>query len=266
MKKLIGIVLVLIVSTSSSIAQDNYGYYGKKTFVDISSSSYIPLIYNLTTYQKGQELAPSGNSLISSDTWFNIGLRTSIGRALSSKVGIAFEFGFDRYRIYENVFGDPNDYYSYYYDESESVKVNSFLFMPRLEFSGPNGLLPNGIVHQVGIGLNLNKAVTRNYLRDFGSFTLGGPNADPDDAEQLMIDNKLDKSVKLMQIMYGLKMRTPVGKSMMFIYGFRYTLDFGVNNSGFGTASTLNDRFFRSVRRYQFRNVIAFDLGLTLPF
>lgn len=263
MKKLIGLFLVLIVSTSSSIAQDNYGYYGKKTFVDISSSSYIPLIYNLTTYQKGNELAPSGNSLISSDTWFNIGLRTSIGRALSAKVGIAFEFGFDRYKVYQNVF---SDYSSSYYDESESIKVNSFLFMPRLEFGGPNGLLPNGIVHQVGIGLNLNKAVTRNYLRDFGSYTLGGPNADPTEAEQLMIDNKLDKAVKLVQIMYGLKMRTPIGKSMMLIYGFRYTLDFGANLSGFGTSSTLNDTFYNDVRRYQFRNVIAFDLGLTLPF
>lgn len=258
MKKTIRLFLVLIVSISSSIGQDNYGYYGKKTYVDISSSSYIPLIYNLTSSYQGYELSASGKSLVESRPWLNVGLRTSVGRALTSKVGVALDFGFDRYKIHRNVFHAN-------LDKTENVRVNSIIIMPRLEFSGPNGLLPSGLVHQVGIGINLNKAVTRNYLRDFGSYTAGGPSADPSEAEQLMIDEGLDYTVKMIQLMYALKMRTPIGKSLMLNYGFRYTIDFGGVTTGLA-ASYPNYAFARNVHNYQFRNVIAFDLGLTLPF
>jgi hypothetical protein len=260
MKKLIGLLGVSIVSISSLNAQDNYGYYGKKNYLDISSSSYIPLIYNLSSNSTGYDLYSSTTStLTESKTWFNVGLRASLGRALTSKIGVALDFGFDRYRIYRNLFNTG-------FDKTENVRVNSIIIMPRLEFSGPNGLLPNGLVHQVGIGFSLNKAVTRNYVRQYdGSSPLGGPNADPAEAEQLMIFEGLDYTVKMMQLMYSLKMRTPIGKSLMLNYGFRYTLDFGGVTTGLASKYP-NYAFARDVHQYLFRNLIAFDLGLTLPF
>lgn len=257
MIKRFGIALSLVLISTSVKAQDNYGFYGKKSFIEVSSSTYFPFLYNVSRSTEGQKLSPSGNSLLRTIDRLNFGGRVSIGYAMKSSLGIALEVGYDRYTIYSNVF------YTTPYMTSESVRMNSFVFMPRLEFSGANGLLPNGLVHQFGVGLNLNKAVTRNYLRVFSDGIIAvGPNADPAEAEDLMTDFKLDRSVKMIQLMYGLKMRTPIGKSMMLNYGFRYTIDFGYGND----KNTINERFIRDVTRYQFRNLISLELGLTLPF
>lgn len=273
MKKITLLIVGLTVSFNALLAQDNYGYYGKKNFVDISSSSYFPLLYNLFNYDTSYELSTSGNSLLERRSKFNIGVRASIGRAIKSNVGFALEVGYDRFEIYQNVFND--DYTTtqgFYVDRNENVAVNSILILPRFEFSGPNGLLPNGLVHQVGFGVTINKAVSKNYLLVYdyysasGSVTTGGPNADPSEAASLMKAHNLDKSAKILQFMYGLKMRTPLGKSMMLNYGFRYTLDFGLSVADVGVDNGTNYAFYNDVRRYQFRNLIAFDLGITLPF
>ena len=133
--------------------------------------------------------------------------------------------------------------------------------MPKFELSGANGLLPNGIVHQIGVGLLINKVNAKYYLQDngYGTYT-GGPNADQSELDDFMEDNKFDEAFKMMRLMYGLKMRTPVGKSLMINYGIRYTLDLGMLSLG------SNYDLQRAIRSYQFRSVISFDLGLTVPF
>lgn len=254
------ITLSILLSAASASAQDNYGYYGKKTYIDIQSNFHIPLIYNLSNgYIPNYELSPSGNSLLSTGKdWFNLGARVSINRAVKTNVGIGLEFGFDRITLGGYLMGDNN---VSYYSRHESIKVNSFLFMPKLELSGSNGLLPNGIVHQIGVGLLLNKVSRKYYLHDDGYGTItGGPNADQSELDDYMADNKFDEGYKMMRLMYGLKMRTPVGKSLMINYGIRYTLDFGI------IPLNTNYELNRAIRAYQFRNVISFDLGLTVPF
>ena len=260
MKNLIGLFIGLIISISTVNAQDNYGFYGKKTFLDISSSTYIPLIYNVTSYGPGYVLSPSGNSLISKHRWLNIGVRASIGRAVKSNLGVALEFGFDQVMLGGHVLNGSGSLG--YVEKHENLLVNSILIMPRFEISGPNGLLPNGLVHQIGVGVSINKVVEKNYLVEYsGGTTTGGANGTSAEQEALNKEDNLDRSQKLVQLMYGLKMRAPIGKSLMINYGFRYTLDFGGVSSYLGTYSVA-----REIRRYQFRNVIAFDLGLTLPF
>ncbi len=259
MKNLIGLFIGLIISISSVDAQDNYGFYGKKAFLDISSSTYIPLIYNFTSGLGGYELSPSGNSLVRKKRWLNIGARVSIGRAVKSNVGIALELGYDQFELGRQVLIGSN--MGQYIDMHENIRVNSILILPRIEISGSNGLLPNGLTHQIGFGVSINKAVKRNYLvmYEYGP-TSGGPNGTVAEQEALFKDYNLDEPIKLLQLMYGLKMRTPIGKSLMINYGFRYTLDFGPTPFG------VNAYLAREIKRYQFRNVIAFDFGVTLPF
>ncbi len=262
MKKIIGLALGLLLTTSLVFGQDNYGYYGKKTFIDFSSSSYFPILYNLTTSGAGSELSPSGNSLQSSEDWFNSGARVSVGRAIKSNVGLAIEFGYDKFTLGRQVL--PS---SYNYNQTKGIidherfRVNSILVMPRVEISGPNGLLPNGLVHQIGFGLTINSLAKQNYLVLYNDGSRsGGPNGEASDQADLFKTYDLDKSMKMIQLMYGLKMRTPLGKSLMFNYGFRYTIDLGT------IPFELNRELAREIRSYQFRNLIAFDLGLTLPF
>lgn len=253
------LTLSFFLSAITASAQDNYGYYGKKTYIDVQANVHIPLIYNLSTYDPLFELSPSGNSLSQgSKDWLNIGARISLNRVVEANVGLGLEVGFDRFTLAGYLLKDDN--YSYK-ERHEAIKVNSFLFMPKVELSGSNGLLPNGIVHQIGVGLLLNKVNRKYYLHDDGYGTItGGPNADQSELDDFMADNKFDEAYKMLRLMYGLKMRTPVGKSLMINYGIRYTLDFGI------IPLNTNYELNRAIRAYQFRNVISFDLGLTVPF
>ncbi len=266
MKSKLIVVITFAVFSISATAQENYGYYGKKNFVELTSSSYVPLVYALTNRNRGSELTPSGNSLQSYNDWFNTGVRLSLGRALESNLGIAIEVGYERFALTDNVlYGFEIDDYTYISDH-ESLITNSFLFLPRLEVSGRNGLLPNGLVHQIGVGMTINSIAKKNYLVEYNNGTIsGGPNGADEDQEELFKGH--NPAVRFIQLMYGLKMRTPVGKSMMINYGFRYTLDFGITPLDFDlTANGVNGHAAQEIRQYLFRNLIAFDLGLTLPF
>lgn len=266
MKTKLILAISFVVLSISATAQENYGYYGKKNFVELTSSSYLPLVYALTNRHGGAKLSPSGNSLYSYNDWFNTGVRMSIGRALESNFGIAIEVGYERFTLTDNVlYGMVIDDYTYVSDH-ESLVTNSFLFLPRCEISGRNGLLPNGLVHQIGVGMTINSIAKKNYLIEYNNGTIsGGPNGADEDQEMLFKNQ--NTSIKFIQLMYGLKMRAPVGKSMMINYGFRYTLDFGITPFDFGLApGGISGYAAHEIREYLFRNLIAFDLGLTLPF
>lgn len=258
MKKVLSITIFHILLPLALYSQDNLGYYGKKTFITASSSSYSPLFYQLVFYNEGYELSPSGNSLVPKKDWFNIGYRLSAGRVLHPKIGFALEFGYDQITLNDELLfefsfeEDP-------YNAHENLRVNSFLVLPRIEISGRDGLLPSGLVHQIGFGMNTNTIVRKNYLLDHGNYYTGGPNGAPDDEQMLFSDYDLEGKIRLWQLMYGLKIRSPIAKFLMFTYGFRYTIDFGRIPQGF------NESVGKEIKQYQFWNIIAFDLGLTLP-
>ncbi|PHR20664.1 MAG: hypothetical protein COA38_19335 [Fluviicola sp.] len=239
-------------------AQDNHGYYGKKSFLDVTSSSYFPVLYRVDNEGWESVLTADGNALKSTKSTFKIGARVSVGRTIQSNIGVAVELGYDQFFLGSRVLTFPG-YKSI--SKHERLRVNSFLILPKIEISGPNGLLPCGLVHQIGAGVSINKVAKKNYLIVYqdGS-TSGGVNGDPNDATTLFENNNLNRSIKVIQLMYGLKMRTPVGRSMMINYGFRYTLDIGK------ITYFSSDDLARQVTRFLFRNLIAFDLGLTLPF
>jgi len=254
-------VLILIYITFMSYctySQDNTGYYGKRTFIEASITAHSPLFYQLLFSNiEGYELSFSGNSLQEKRNWFHVGYRASFGRAMKSNMGLAVELGYDKIVLNQRLLlsGD----YENPYLKHESFEVNSLLVMPRIEISGRNGLLPNGVVHQIGVGVTINSIVRKNYLVDHGSYKTGGPNGDPEDEELLFTNHKLEGNVKLCQLMYALKIRKPLTKFLMLNYGFRYTIDFGLKPSGF------SERAAGGIIDYQLYNFIAFDLGLTLP-
>lgn len=256
MKKIVFFLIGFFAVSFQSKAQDNFGYYGRKSYVSVTSNMYFPIIYNLLS-DNGAKVSPSGNSLLPANDWFGFAVRSSIGHTLESNFGVALDVGYERFTL-------NNDEILYRIDgvkkTNESLKVNSLLIMPKFEIGGKNGLLPNGLVHQIGFGCTINSVVKKNYLVDHGTYTTGGPNGNASDQEQLFEDYSLDGSITLFQIMYGLKMRTPITKSLMLDYGFRYTLDFPI------TQSDLSPIVRSEIFGYQFVNLISFDLGLTMPF
>lgn len=262
--KFSGIFLGFLLLSSLVCAQDNHGFYGKKAYVEVTSSSYIPMIYNATSQPGYKRISKESSTLVTHKSWFNVGLRTSIGYTVKSNVGIALELGFDRFNLnsklvssYKNPFDPSSNLYLNYH---ESVQINSILILPKIEIAGSNGLLPNGLVHQIGIGMTINKPANKEYATSVDEYYYQWEDVPPSYDPELGEIIDLTQSYKMLRFMYGLKMRSPIGKSVMINYGFRYNLDFGVIPFGYPR------ELARDIRKYQFRNVIAFDLGVTLPF
>lgn len=256
MKIVVFFTVVLFASMFPVLGQDNYGFYGKKTYLEFSASMYSPILYNLTEY-KGFKVNKSGDDVVSGNDWFNIGVRVSLGRAFSSSFGVNLEAGIDEFTYNRPVFGnfeylEPNDI-----SRHESIRVRSFIFLPRIEFSGPNGLLPYGLVHQFGVGVNVNNVVRDDYLIVYSDGTTSLTN--PIDPELLLEEYGLDQTFYALQLLYGFKLRVPLTKWLMIHYGLRLTVDFG------GYPSGMNINYMRGVN-FQLNNFLAFDLGFTVPF
>lgn len=243
--------LFLLVSTFSC-AQHN-GYYGKKSYVEVSSTSNFPLLHNLlftnyTTYKR------EGNSLIEKKDWFDTGFRVSAGYAPKSNLGFAFEFGMD----FQNVPAPIRDgAFDLYITRHEKLSVRTMSFVPKLEFTNMNGLLPLGLNHQIGIGYTTSSVVDKAYVM----------NVDNTQAEVALVD--FGYSYSGFTLLYALNMRTPITQGIMLNYGFRYTFNwlditptqattlngFQVNGSAVGL----------QIRRRRF-NFLNFNLGVSVPF
>ena len=261
MKTILATVVLLASITAHS--QDNYGFYGKKTYIEVTSSSYIPLFYNLTTLPGYKRISESSNTLRETENWFHMGLRASVGHTVKSNLGIALEVGYDQFSVNDqlifNIQNPDGSNNSWSVKNHERVQINSILIMPKIEIAGSNGLLPNGLVHQIGVGFTINNPVEKEYVVNLQNDSSWNPipsGFNPDLSDEI----DLTRSYKMFRLMYGLKMRTPIGKSLMINYGFRYNFDLGITPIGYP------QNLARAIRRYQFRNVIAFDLGLTVPF
>lgn len=247
------LAIALVFISLGAAAQDNYGFYGKKAYIELSSRSFIPFVYNFLTYENGAEASASGKTLVTGDSWLNTSGTLSVGYARSTRFGLSLELGYNQFRIYNNFISD--DYYDDYYGIHESVKIHSFQILPKFEFAGQDGLLPNGLVHQVGIGFTINKPAEKDYL------TITDSDSPNPISEEVGDFTDLQSKYTFLKLSYGLKMRRPISKSMMLSYGLNYSIDYGL---GFNSSNKSID-MYREIRSYLFKNIISFDLGLALP-
>jgi hypothetical protein len=259
MNKLKNIILIVCFLPIISIGQEHFGYYGKKSFIDINASCFSPLYYNFSTKGGGKPIA-NGIGLEPSKKWIVLDGRISVGHTLSSTLGIGFEAGYSQYETYGVVFKNFGSFGPSAIRNHENLIINSFLFMPKVELSGRNGLLPNGLCHQIGIGLVINQPLQKAYLIEFiaGSFK-GGENANEAVREEIVKGFKLDVPIRTFKVMYGIKMRSPLTKSLMINYGIQYSLDFGIGHFDG------NPHIYSEIQKFQFRNLISLDIGLTIP-
>lgn len=224
-------------------AQKYTGFYGKRFFVGFSVLGNNPAIYNF--FFGANAAKASGSTLVSSTDKFNFGWRASIGYAVKRNFAVGCEFG---------------QYYSsaYLQDDHEMLDVRTTSIIPTLEFATSNALLPMGLSHQFGFGISLSSVVDRVYLH--------GPyyNDVLDYAGQIKNQTPLMKGV----IMYGLNIRTPISKSLLISYGFKYTIHFARNyKSSEGSFNPSHDTGVKDEVNYQQRfNFINLTVGLTYSF
>lgn len=244
----------------NSSAQQSNGFYGKKNFVEVSGSGHFPIFSNWISdsysYQPYQPLNANSNSLILKKDRFDVGIIVSAGRAFKKNFGASFEFGMDFQSIPAPVTHYDTD--TSYIKKHEALDVRTMVFMPKLEFANLNGLLPMGLNHQFGIGLSTSRIVDKDYVMEVDT-----------NFQETALAN-LEQNYFGFKVMYALNMRTPLSKSLMLNYGFRYSFNWVSTPQGFNSNQTeysasISD-IAQMIRKRRLNNIICFNLGLTVPF
>jgi len=280
MKSFITISLLSFLVTFTGYSQKtkvkNNGYYGKRTFFDVSTVVSVPLFSNVftdnTAYKK------SGGGLTPGKDYFNYGFRISIGHASKRNFAVLFEYGQD----YSNIYPDNNiqsNYAGNYTYAQGTIKhqmmdVRTHLFMPKLEFATKNSLLPMGLSHQIGLGYSKSKIMLHEYTYLLAGedengvpFSGGYTTYDANDGSNKLFNWKRMPPVNKFIMLYALNLRSPITKSLMINYGIRYTLQFGRTNSYIysGDGTYLNEReLMRLISRQRSFSFMSFHIGLTL--
>lgn len=271
------VILLFVFSSYVLFGQDkNNGYLGKTNFVEATTVSYIPMMYNfLGSYGSTGYKSTNGSTLTSkSRTWFNTGFRVSVGRAFKRNFGMSIETGMD---FYEEVI--PDDYfYNIIPTQNEEIRIRRhenldirvLHIMPKFHIANRGSLLPLGLSHEIGIGYAMTSIADKDYVAEFYiyDYTNGNQNIPaPDPGDYL----NYERRYRSLQLLYGIKMRTPVSKSLFINYGFRYTIEFGLgDNWPQGNANVPNDLtssiLSDDYNRRLLYNVASFDLGVSFVF
>lgn len=252
---------LIMLSFFLSYAQDNKGYYGTKAYFSLETNMSTPLISNLVN--NGLELKKYDK--------LNYGIRVSGNYIIKRNLSIGIELSNDFSNLSGTIF--PN-YYSYSnydvkdYNFYQDIKLSTFSFIPKIEFSSKNGLLPLGLSHQIGIGIsktNLKSGTYNYWLSDYGySYNYINEANDFDGSFEFTKENR-PETIKNLTFLYALNIRTSLTKKVMLSYGFRYTLNiYKQKNIGlFQLINFDNDRYESKVITQRFLNIIHFNLGLT---
>lgn len=202
----------LLLQFSSCFGQTN-GFFGHNNLLEISSVSNVPLIPNV--------INALGNGEGIFGDWeyggFNTGLRLSYGRINKRNRIISFEAGVD---------------FLSFKTSSKPEIIRSYSFMPKIEFTGKNIMVPIGISNQLGLG-------AFSIFEDYEAPVYG------------------------VDLMYACILRSAVSKHLLLHYGLRLSLSF-IANSDFIAYLPYDSRTYGDTqKRY---NIASFDFGLTYLF
>jgi hypothetical protein len=268
--------LVAFTGYSQKTKVKNNGYYGKRTFFDLSTVISVPLFSNVFTDNTAYKKEAAG--LSTGKDYFNYGFRISIGHASKRNFAVLFEYGQDYSNIYPNNY-IQNDYsgsfnYVYANIKHQMMDVKTNIFMPKLEFATKNSLLPMGLSHQIGLGYSKSKIALHEYTylltgEDENGVPLSGgyKKYDAKDQNNQLFNSKRMQPVNKFIILYALNLRSPISKSLMINYGIRYTLQFGRYNSyaNSGDGTYLDEKELLSlISRQRSFSFMSFHIGLTL--
>lgn len=267
--KLLFILLFVSIFYFSSNGQ-NTGLYGKRTFIEFNTVSYMPILSWLMSNSDGYSPSGAGNGLILKKDLFDYGFRLAVGRSGKKNVGASLEFGysFSNLSTPENIEKEYNTSwgtsYGYVTIKHERLDVQTISFMPKLEFTSKGGTLPVGLNHQIGLGFSSSKIKERDYnhivYNSNGEFT----------DEELANFSKdfldYEETYKGMTLLYAFNIRTPVSKSLMINYGIRYTLNlrnYFVSEIGTNQYYYPKQEIRDDLKRMRLSNALSFNFGLT---
>lgn len=280
MKNLITITLLTFCAYHTNAQY--VGFLGKKNIISLDAKITAPLFYNYSILEEtryknksdGGKLSPAKNIL-------DFGFNATIGHSFSNGFGLALQYSSMTYDIIAHDLNGSDEYYyvgqdTSGYDVTGYVTRGSFMkarttqFMPTIEFCGGGGLLPVGLVHQLGIGFGKSSLLKKEYAFEARESSYYG-----NDKTVRKTENDIDESVYAAQfnvtsIMYKISLRIPITKSILYNIGLRYNINFTKSEyPSFNNQSTsVLSKFYVSqlIRQREFRGLSVFETGISFVF
>jgi hypothetical protein len=272
-------LIFFILLLKFSYGQKDNGFYGNKAIVQTEGLFNYPFFYNVITKSSGDRIYKAKDGkLIESNDLMNSGYRLSLGYAIKRNMAVLIEFGQDFANVYPDRY--PIDYPSYQANISQHEKLNtmSTCVLPKVEFASSKSLLPLGLGHQIGFGVERTRIFEKDYLYRLDYYLLSDSNKvysqSKNDLDPINFD--LLPVIKRFVIMYALSIRTPLSKHLLLNYGVRYSARFGnvkklylpsvgTNNLPYGNEEFTN-AIIKSTARMRNLSVINVNVGLTYTF
>jgi hypothetical protein len=283
------LIFICLYFVLNGYSQGNRGYYNSRFYVSLDALVNSPLIYNFRS--KNFEYSRYDKNLMIKSDKLNYGFRANIAMLFKRNFAFGIEGGVDYGNIYLNKsLNYQNDLGSYEIQVIlEKLDIKTVSFIPKIEFSTKNSLLPLGLSHQFGFGVNYTKLIEKNYASasSYTDFNYSNSNGYVYNAIYLndfsakLFDYKNQQTTKNFTFLYALSMKTALTKNILLNYGFRYTLNFHQlnimalidNSSSYDSNNITNGGYYVSqknisdlIYRQRFSNLINFNLGLTYAF
>lgn len=248
------------------------GFYGKRFILQLGAGAHHNSLLKLAS-EKEHLLRFSYydeyKSRITSDQ-FNYSLYGNIGVVLKEQFSFSLDFNYYYGNIFLRGIGTKyhgNDSTSYYYFTSKydvRAKFNTIRIMPRLEFATKGSNAPAGLVHILGIGIELSQLKSGKYRVISASGTVGSQETVQITDSYVGLSKKLVFNVTAM---YGLEYRLPICKSLAWNFGAYAHINFPAI---FPTYVDESDYYMdheeqeRQVAKYRFQNLFSVRTGLVI--
>lgn len=249
------------------------GLYGKRNYIEVNGLSnfrLFGLLIDENYYYKS-----SGNGVTAGRDIIDLGYRVTLGRVFSNSFAFGIEGGMDFQSIgmssgsfkvpYTDSWG--NEYYQYVSYHHEMLDTRTISIMPKISFTKKGGLLPIGLNHEIGFGLNSTKVIEKDY-----NYRLISGMEYMNSTDSVKLDLRYvdyDQKYSGFTLMYAFKIKTPVSKKVMINYGLRYTL----NLRNYGQLIPSSNQVLvssydvsRNIGRMRISNMMSFNLGVSYAF
>ncbi len=257
---------------SVSKGHKTVGFYGKRFVLQLGAGAHHNSLLKLASQKEHLLRKPyydEYKSRITKDQ-FNYSLYGNIGFVLKEQLSISLDFNYYYGNIFLRGIGTKyhgNDSTSYYYFTSKydvRATYNTIRIMPRLEFATKGSNAPTGLVHILGIGIELSKLKSGNYKTISAFGTVGAQETVQITDSYVGLSKKLVFNVTAM---YGLEYRLPICKSLAWNFGAYAHVNFPalfptyIDESEYNMDETEQER---QVAKYRFQNLFSARTGLLI--
>ncbi|MCR9174145.1 MAG: hypothetical protein NXI10_16730 [bacterium] len=269
MKKTLFIVFILL--SANTFGQRSLGFLGKRHLLEVTASPYSPLIYNFTRWQSHVRIKNINDTLRTVPSrWLNSSVNIGYAYTLSKTRLLGVELGYQRIQFRGFVSShDPINYTtSSEYYRHESLQLQQFVFMPKIEFMNVGSESPLGLSHVLGLGFTSTKIVNRDYKIDiiYGNNPTTTYSTPLPESANIDTWDFIDPTTvhRTLRLFYALRYRTAISRNLFFHFGTRYMVDIPLQSVDFG-APAHTSFIQEDIRRFTLRNIVALDLGVSVP-